>query len=133
MTLDKLNMYRALQKDIELDLQRKRLLEIEAYAAGASQIGGMPSSHEPHSRTEQYAIRLAELSKKLQEDIYRKIEIEIEIRTFFEAQEAPMRLILKMRFEKGYSWSRVALEAGMSAEAVKKAVYRMIRKYRKTY
>lgn len=128
MTLEMLNHYRMLQKDIQLDLERLKLLEAQAYAVGAASISAMPTSNEPHSRTERYAIKLVELREKLQEDIYRKVETEIEIRTFMEAQDAQMRLVLKLRFERGYSWGRVGLETNLTEDAAKKAVYRLIQK-----
>ncbi len=128
VTLEMLNHYRELQKDIDLDIQRRKRLEAEAYAVGAVSLDAMPKSSEPHSRTERMAIKLVELHERLQADILAKVELEIEIRTFIEAQDAQMRLILKGRYERRWSWSRVALEANITTDAAKKAVYRLLAK-----
>lgn len=128
MTLERLNNYRLLQIDIKMDLERQRLLEAQAYAVGSGGFERMPSSNEPHSRTERYAIELAELHDKIRADILRKCREEMEIREYIEAQDAWMRMILKCRFELGWPWVRVAHEVNLTEDAAKKAVYRHLRK-----
>lgn len=126
VTLEMLNNYRKLQKDIQMDLERRRVLEAQAYAVGAAAISTMPGTNEPHSRTERYALKLVELEQKLKEDILRKVEQEIAIREFIEAQDVQMRLVMKLRFDRGFSWARVGLETNLTPDSARKAVYRAI-------
>ena len=127
MTLEKLNSYRNLQRDIRLDLEKKKALEIEAYNAGAASMSGMPrSGGKKTSKTERYAIQLAELQKKIDDQLMDKIGLEAEIRDFIETQDAYTRTILKMRFEQGRTWAAVGAMAHITDEGARKMVYRCI-------
>ena len=129
MTLKELSQLYYLNREIEMD--KKRLLELEAQAVSCSpNLTGMPRSPGISDKVGRYASEIADLKgiieAKLQQCIYERNRLERYINSI---DDSFLRQIFTYRFVNGLPWEQVAACAGGSntPAGVKMACYRYLK------
>lgn len=129
MTLKELSQLYYLNREIEMD--KKRLLELEAQAVSCSpNLTGMPRSPGISDKVGRYAADIVDLKgiieAKLQQCIYERNRLE---RYISEIDDSLLRQIFTYRFVNGLPWEQVAACVGGSntPASVKMACYRYLK------
>lgn len=130
MTLKELSQLYYLNREIEMD--KKRLLELEAQAVSCSpNLTGMPRSPGVSDRVGRYAADIVDLKgiieAKLQQCIYERNRLE---RYIAEIDDSLLRQIFTYRFINGLPWEQVAacVGGGNNAGNVRMMCYRYLDK-----
>lgn len=130
MTLKELSQLYYLNREIEMD--KKRLLELEAQAVSCSpNLTGMPRSPGVSDKVGRYAADIVDLKgiieAKLQQCIYERNRLE---RYIAEIDDSLLRQIFTYRFINGLPWEQVAacVGGGNNAGNVRMMCYRYLDK-----
>lgn len=132
MTLERLNTYSRLRRELEQAENLKAVMEVAA-EPGAQVLTGLP--HAPGYKNKlgdivpkmMDAMPLLELKIKSLRQELRSLELEID--NFIAAiPDFQTRAIFKFRFQGGFTWTWVAcnIGGGNTADAVKKRCYRYL-------
>lgn len=129
MTLKELSQLYYLNREIEMD--KKRLLELEAEAVSISpSLSGMPRSPGVSDKVGRYAAEIADLKgiieAKHKQCLYERSRIE---RYISSLDDSLLRQIFTYRFVNGLPWEQVAacVGGGNSAGSVRMACYRYLK------
>lgn len=130
MTLKELSQLYYLNREIEMD--KKRLLELEAQAVSCSaDLTGMPRGSGVSDRVGRYAADIVDLKgiieAKLQQCIYERNRLE---RYIMSIDDSLLRQIFTYRFINGLPWEQVAacVGGGNNAGNVRMQCYRYLDK-----
>lgn len=129
MTLKELSQLYYLNREIEMD--KKRLLELEARAVSCSaQLTGMPNAPGVSDRVGRYAAEIVDLKgiieAKLQQCIYERSRLE---RYIMGIDDSLLRQIFTYRFINGLPWAQVAacIGGGNNEGNVRALCYRYLK------
>ena len=131
MTLKELSQLYYLNREIEMDQQRLRELEVKALP-GAQVITGMPHGSGVSDVVGRYAAEIADLrgiiEAKHQQCLYERSRLE---RYIAGIDDSLLRQILTYRFINGLPWHQVAacIGGGNTADSVRMACYRYLGKH----
>ena len=131
MTLQELSQLYYLRKEIERDIEKLRELELMAHP-GAQRMSGTPRSPGVSDMVGECAVRIADLKSEIENKHSRcLLERERLERYILEIDDSMLRLIFEYRFMECAGWNEVALRigGGNTAESVKKACYRYLKKH----
>lgn len=130
MTLKELSQLYYLNREIEMD--RKRLLELEAQAVSCSpNLTGMPRSPGVSDKVGRYAADIVDLKAiieaKHQQCIHERNRLE---RYIMDIDDSLLRQIFTYRFVNGLPWEQVAecVGGGNTAAGVKMMCYRYLKR-----
>lgn len=131
MTLKELSQLYYLNREIEMDQQRLRELEVKALP-GAQVITGMPHGSGVSDVVGRYAAEIADLrgiiEAKHQQCLYERSRLE---RCIAGIDDSLLRQIFTYRFINGLPWHQVAacIGGGNTADSVRMACYRYLGKH----
>lgn len=131
MTLKELSQFYYLNREIEMDQQRLRELEVKALP-GAQVITGMPHGSGVSDVVGRYAAEIADLrgiiEAKHQQCLYERSRLE---RYIAGIDDSLLRQIFTYRFINGLPWHQVAacIGGGNTADSVRMACYRYLGKH----
>ena len=131
MTLKELSQLYYLNREIEMDQQRLRELEVKALP-GAQVITGMPHGSGVSDVVGRYAAEIADLrgiiEAKHQQCLYERSRLE---RYTAGIDDSLLRQIFTYRFINGLPWRQVAacIGGGNTADSVRMACYRYLGKH----
>ena len=131
MTLKELSQLYYLNREIEMDQQRLRELEVKALP-GAQVITGMPHGSGVSDVVGRYAAEIADLrgiiEAKHQQCLYERSRLE---RYIAGIDDSLLRQIFTYRFINGLPWRQVAacIGGGNTADSVRMACYRYLGKH----
>ncbi len=131
MTLKELSQLYYLNREIEMDQQRLRELEVKALP-GAQVITGMPHGSGVSDVVGRYAAEIADLrgiiEAKHQQCLYERSRLE---RYIAGIDDSLLRQIFTYRFINGLPWHQVAacIGGGNTADSVRMACYRYLGKH----
>lgn len=131
MTLQELSQLYYLKQEIERDIEKIRELELMAQP-GAQKLSGMPRSPGVSDTVGKYAVKIADLKSAIENKHSRCLrERERLERYILEIDDSMLRLIFEYRFIDCLGWNAVALRigGGNTAQSVKKACYRYLKKH----
>ncbi len=132
MTLRELSQLYWLNREIENERERLQQLEGRAYAVGAAPADGMPRTSEVGRKTERYAVAIASIQQTIESNLIRCQEERAKLEQYIAGiDDSLTREIYRLRFISGLPWAQVAasIGGGNTAESVKKACYRHLRKH----
>ena len=116
----------------EIELQKRRIKELEAKAASCNQpITDLPSDSRISDKVGNYAAQIADLKNLLDRNCERRMcELNILERYIQSVDDPLIRQIMQFRFAKGYRWSKIAwkVDGNNSIDALKKKLYRFLEK-----
>lgn len=131
MTLKELSQLYYLNREIEMDQQRLRELEVKALP-GAQVITGMPHGSGVSDVVGRYAAEIADLrgiiEAKHQQCLYERSRLE---RYIAGIDDSLLRQIFTYRFINGLPWHQVAacIGGGNTADSVRMTCYRYLGKH----
>lgn len=130
MTIRELSQVYHLGREIEELSERLYKLKTEAYGASTSSLSGMPTAKSNSSRTERYALEIAELEEMINERRAKCIDELFMLEQWIgKIQDSRTRLIFTYRFMRKMSWQQVAYRIGghETEDSVKKTCYRYLK------
>lgn len=131
MTLKELSQLYYLNREIEMDKQRLKILKDKSLGLVSCKITGMPNSSNYENPIERSIAEIADLEAiifaKQQQCMYERNRLE---RYIADIPDSLTRQIFTLRFINGLSWLQVAIHIGgdNTADSVKKVCYRYINK-----
>lgn len=129
MTVKELSQLYYLKREIKHDQRRLEALENQI-GVGATVLDGMPKSPNwNNSKVERLAVEIVDLRAIIAAKQIQLIHEQQRLERFINAiTDSETRLILKLRFVDGLSWTVVAkhLGEGHTADRVKKVCYRYL-------
>lgn len=113
----------------EIELQTKLLEELKTKAEGTGQVlDGMPKGPKERDRIASYAASIADLQNNIEHTKATYVEEELRLKRFIEKLESSeMRLIVKLRHQKGMSWEMIGTAMGYDKSTARKKYNRFFK------
>lgn len=130
MTLKELSQLYHLNREIEKAKEKLKKLRAKAQSPGSFKLSDLPSCKETGSKTENYALKIAELDEIISAKKERCIDEKIKLMKYIsDIDDSLTRQIFELRFVEGKSWPQVAhnLRGSNTEGSVKMICYRYIR------
>ncbi len=118
MTKDELSQLHYLKREIKRDLSFLKELESKAYGCSFF-MAGMPKSKSIRDRVGDYSSEVMDLKEKINENISRCRKELKKINSFIDSiAESEIRQLFYLRYVRGFSWQKIALQNGYCDESV---------------
>lgn len=112
MTKKELSQLRHLKYEVRELMDR--IKELESSATGcATRFDDLPKSKELTDKVGNYAIQIAELKKELNTELYQLYREYVRLSRYIaNVKDSQMRVILALRYIKGFTWQKIAYTIG---------------------
>lgn len=112
MTKKELSQLRHLKYEVRELMDRIKELESSATDC-AARIDDLPKSRELTDKVGNYAIKIAELRKELDAKLYQLYREYVRLSRYIaNVKDSQMRVILALRYIKGFTWQKIAYTIG---------------------
>ena len=112
MTKKELSQLRHLKYEARELMDRIKELESSATSC-ATRIDDLPKSRELTDKVGNYAIQIAELRKELDAKLYQLYREYVRLSRYIaNVKDSQMRVILALRYIKGFTWQKIAYTIG---------------------